>query len=420
MVSELLHFACVCVRLSVDHSLSFDSSYTRRCPGLLMMAMKRQAGMGDVGNILAGPACKRARRANNILVGSDCTGLNVARLAFESLGLGSIAIDVFASEKDKATRDVLQHNFKFDRCVYHDITTRLPADAPYVHFYSAGFPCTPYSGQGLHQGLASDAGKVGLHCLLFIAKSKPKTFLLENVANLASERHWSDFKLIMDDLLAVKDSNGNRMYQFLGYKVMNSVHYGVAQNRRRIYIVGMQKELKARPFKWPSATPTPALDNFLDDHVAQPAELPTNATEQRNFLLAVKEIKGQGRAITDNYVADLGGGFKAGGKFSANVAYDYSPCLTKSRCGGNAYYVFSRQRKLTLNEYFRLQGFQPGRIQVPRGVSERQVRGMIGNSFTMPVVADIIDRMMYSSGLTKQPSRFVLGTGDVGQVHRPQ
>jgi len=59
-------------------------------------------------------------------------------------------------------------------------------------------------------------------------------------------------------------------------------------------------------------------------------------------------------------------------------------------------------RPLSLTEYFRLQGIPAHRLKIPEGVSQRQMRGMIGNSFTVPVIAQIMDRLFFSSGLTSE------------------
>eukprot|EP00971_Amphidinium_carterae_P045992 905095-Amphidinium_carterae.1 len=76
----------------------------------------------------------------------------------------------------------------------------------------------------------------------------------------------------------------------------------------------------------------------------------------------------------------------------------------------------SRMRKLTLQEYFRSQGIPVGRLKIPSKVSERQVRGMVGNAFPVPLVAKIVDRLLYSAGVTSEPSAFEQGTGEDGEV----
>jgi site-specific DNA-cytosine methylase len=353
-----------------------------------------------------------------IKIGSDCTGLNAARLAFEFLGLGLKVKEVFACEVSAVARKVIKHNFDMtDAKIYEDITERDHAAAPYVDFYSAGFPCQSYSRQGLGEGVSSTNGNVGLHCLMFIRNKRPKAFILENVASLASKRHWHDFSLIMNFIKGIKDKAGQSIYR-LTWKIVNSLEHGVAQSRPRVFIVGLRQERRTKKFRWPVPKLLPSLEFFLDRGSSNnPPDVPTTVTEQGNYLACVKTIIDQGKTLTDHFIADLGGGFvgKSGGA-SHNLAYGYAPCLTKSRCSGNSYYCFARGRKLNLTELFRLQGMPARRIVAPPGVSDCQLRAMIGNSFSVPVFAAIAARALYAVGLTDEPTHFVYGTGDDGNA----
>ena len=83
----------------------------------------------------------------------------------------------------------------------------------------------------------------------------------------------------------------------------------------------------------------------------------------------------------------------------------HSPCLTKTRCKSSSYYLFSKQRKMNLSEMFQLQGIPAGRVRRPTTVSESQMRGMCGNTFTVPVIARIVDRILYAVGTTSELRR---------------
>ena len=50
----------------------------------------------------------------------------------------------------------------------------------------------------------------------------------------------------------------------------------------------------------------------------------------------------------------------------------------------------------------RLQGIPDGRLRLPSGVAERKLRCMVGNSFTVTVVAKIVDRMLWTMNITKK------------------
>ena len=53
-----------------------------------------------------------------------------------------------------------------------------------------------------------------------------------------------------------------------------------------------------------------------------------------------------------------------------------------------------KPRMTTLQELLRLQGVSPDRIKVPKNVSQRQMRQMIGNAFSVNVFARVFLRLL--------------------------
>ena len=154
---------------------------------------------------------------------------------------------------------------------------------------------------------------------------------------------------------------------------------------------------------WPVQKTQPDLEETLDDWSG--GEYPTSQTELRNLLQCAERLRLWGLDLWSSAVGDLGIGWSRT-REQAAVTLGHAPCLTRSRCAGNGYWIFSRQRRPTLAEYFRWQGIPPHRLIIPDTVSENQVRGMIGNSFTVSVVAAILDRMLWSAGLIASPCAF--------------
>jgi len=69
-----------------------------------------------------------------------------------------------------------------------------------------------------------------------ILKDKqPKCFIAENVKGILSANGKSAFPLIIKEF----EDSGYNVY----YKLMNAVHFGVAQKRERVIIVGFRKDL---------------------------------------------------------------------------------------------------------------------------------------------------------------------------------
>ena len=84
--------------------------------------------------------------------------------------------------------------------------------------------------------------------LKFINKRLPKSFVLEYVVGVKYHNQGKTFSLIMDKL---RESQKYNVHQ----KIVNTLQNGVPQNRPRIYIVGILKDLDTGKFEWPKDIP---------------------------------------------------------------------------------------------------------------------------------------------------------------------
>lgn len=156
-----------------------------------------------------------------------------------------------------------------------------------------------------------------------------------------------------------------------------------------------------------------SLESALDLQDGSKAEWPGSKTEIGNLISCYKKLQDKGLSMRCSGIADIGVS-KNWCQNSTPFSIGYAPSLTRSRCQSNGYWAFSRQRKLRLTEYFRLQGICPTRLQCPGDVTENKMRAMVGNAFTVPVIAKIVDRLFFSAGLTSQPVAFDASTGHDG------
>ncbi len=93
-----------------------------------------------------------------------------------------------------------------------------------------------------------------------LKESKPKYFLLENVKNLVGKK----FKPQFDAWVKWLDSIGYNTY----YKVMNAKHYGICQNRERIFAISIRKDIDTKGYKFPEPIPlTTRLKDILEHNV---------------------------------------------------------------------------------------------------------------------------------------------------------
>lgn len=155
-------------------------------------------------------------------------GIGGTRLGFEKTG-GEC---VFSSEWDRYCQKTYRANF--NEIPVGDITEIKENEIPSHDVLIAGFPCQPFSTIGKRQGFKHKTqGTLFYDILRILNKKKPKSFLLENVPGLASHDGGKTFETILESL----DSIGYNT----SYKILNASDFGLPQSRKRIYIVGFNK-----------------------------------------------------------------------------------------------------------------------------------------------------------------------------------
>ena len=103
--------------------------------------------------------------------------------------------------------------------------------------------------------IGSFPGTVGFKTIDIINALKPKAFILENVEGLV-KMHKETFESIMMAIEGIPAARCSRKKLYnVSWRVLNSADYGTPQNRRRLYIVGVQRDHLAaasqESFSWP-------------------------------------------------------------------------------------------------------------------------------------------------------------------------
>lgn len=156
-------------------------------------------------------------------VGSLFAGIGGFDLAAERVGM-EVA---WQSELDPHASRVLAHHWPDVPNLgdIHDIT-----EPPTVDVLTGGFPCQDYSVAGRGAGLAGDRGALWWQMHRIIAECRPTWVVGENVFGLTTRRHQDPLRTIIGSLVD------------LGYgvvwRVLDAQWFGVAQRRRRVFIVG--------------------------------------------------------------------------------------------------------------------------------------------------------------------------------------
>lgn len=170
-------------------------------------------------------------------------GVGGFRIALESVG-GEC---VFSSEWDKYAQKTYEANYG-DKPM-GDITEIDAKDIPDFDVLTAGFPCQPFSNIGRREGFEHPTqGTLFFDILRIIREKKPKAFILENVEGLVRHDKGNTFNTIISSL-AISENGAPILFpedDSLNYhvfwKVLDAKEFGVPQQRKRIFIVGISQE----------------------------------------------------------------------------------------------------------------------------------------------------------------------------------
>lgn len=194
---------------------------------------------------------------------------------------------------------------------------------PYADMITYSFPCTDLSVAGKGEGMVNKcscgyswpidfsddseslicpscglkvqsstrSGLLGqVQRLLAVSKKEntlPKYLLLENVKNLVGKKFKSQF----DAWVRWLDSIGYNTY----YQVLNSKHFGIPQNRERIFAVSIRKDIDDGKFKFPEQIAlTTRLKDILEKNVDEKYYLSGDKVESilANFIARQNEVSG--------------------------------------------------------------------------------------------------------------------------------
>lgn len=134
----------------------------------------------------------------------------------------------------------------------------LGSVADIKHFPKADLLVGCYPCQGFSQGGVRQADRKINTLYLEFARAlnyiKPKAFIVENVSGMVR----SNFEHLLKDQVRVFSDAGYKVY----FKVLNAMDYGVPQERKRIFIVGIKDNINVE-YSFPSPTHGVGGQNYL-------------------------------------------------------------------------------------------------------------------------------------------------------------
>jgi len=156
---------------------------------------------------------------------SICSGIEAATMAWHGMGWKPLAF----SEIEKFPSAVLAHH-------YPDVTnegdfTKIGDKYDLTDgLLVGGTPCQSFSVAGLRGGMDDDRGNLALEFLKLARDSRAKWVVWENVPGVLSSNGGRDFGSILGGL--------EQLGYGWAYRVLDAQYFGVAQRRRRVFVVG--------------------------------------------------------------------------------------------------------------------------------------------------------------------------------------
>ena len=192
------------------------------------------------------------------------SGIGAFEKALDNLGisfnlLAYCEIDKYASKSYSIIHNVPEEKNLKDVTKIDILDIEDPVD-----LITYGFPCQDISNAGKQKGFTDENGertRSGLffEALRIIDDYKPKFAIAENVKALVSKKFTEEFKTVLESLEEVGYNNY--------YAVLNAKDYGIPQNRERVFIISIRKDID-KGFTFPNPIPLELrLKDLLEDEV---------------------------------------------------------------------------------------------------------------------------------------------------------
>lgn len=313
------------------------------------------------------------------------------------------------SRKQNYVKQSYIANYKINDKDFH-LDIRLLDGRDYrnkIDLLVGGSPCQSFSSVGFGGGLEDVRGTLFYEYARIIQEVQPKVFIYENVRGLTTHdngKTWKKMKKIFVDTLH---------YNISEPKVLNAADYGIPQNRRRLFVIGIRKDLTARKFIYPSEIGIENLKFYMQDILEDNCKYEesgknfTYSKKNGNIILRKEHGEVDKKYTLTPKVRDyvLSSGtknFRTSTQIDMKIARTLLRTMTQHhRAGVDNYVTVSEDddgkviRSLTERECLRLMGF-PDSFKIV--VSTQQMLKQAGNSIVVDVMMAIL-REIYKTGV---------------------
>ena len=252
-----------------------------------------------------------------------------------------------------------------------------------IDLFIGGSPCQSFSVMGKRKGLEEARGTLFYEYARLVQEIRPKVFIYENVPGMLNHDGGNTWKVISNIFSSLS-------YKWL-YWVLNAKDYGLAQNRRRLFVVGysLDYEDKFHLLEKPQEEVlTKTTADYLEKDVPNKYYLPEKgfyrATDKKNIkyvAVNTKISRTQVACQQSNWFGDM----RFETEYPQRIADD--PRIFKGEYNGQ----IGVARCLTPRECLRLMGFSDSfQIVVPDAIAYRQS----GNSIAVNVIKRVLEQII--------------------------
>ncbi len=132
------------------------------------------------------------------------------------------------------------------------------------HLLLGGPPCQGFSTHRIKDSGVNDERNDLVHVYFdFVRALQPHAFLMENVPGMLWDRHKATVSRLYQEGAAAG-------YYMLAPTILDARQYGLPQRRKRVFILGLRKDLSVRDIAWPPQATHGSTAECLSDPHLQP------------------------------------------------------------------------------------------------------------------------------------------------------
>lgn len=166
---------------------------------------------------------------------------------------------VWANEYDKEIWETYEKNHPHTLLDKRSIVDIPADDVPECDGIIGGPPCQSWSAAGAARGIKDQRGQLFYEFIRILEAKQPKFFLAENVSGMLISKHSE----ALDGIKELLKTAG--IGYELSFQMLNAADYEVPQDRKRVFFIGIRKDLDFK-YEFPSETfPKITLESAIAD-----------------------------------------------------------------------------------------------------------------------------------------------------------